>query len=205
MAARSPPEPRTAACGSGIWKPASNAAACAAPGFLSLLNSAGQVVYDDSDGNPGLRQFDWTLKAGSYFLKLTATDGLSDCDLAMSRTQLTLSEQEDNDSRPAAMQLPALPVNGFTGHCGFFGYDGDVDDYYFVNIEAPQSLGASLTYDPLAGNIRLTLLDGSGASLDSDTSGNSGVRGVSAAVTPGTYYLRVQCSSGGADYTMDVS
>ncbi len=172
---------------------------------LTLLNAGGQTIYADNSGNPGLRQFDWALKAGSYFIKLNAEDGVSDCSLAMSKTQLGLSEIEDNDVRAAAMQLDALPIADFTGNCGAFGYDGDADDYFFVNIAAPQSLGASLTYSAADGTLKFYLLDGNGIALDSDTSGNSGVRGVSAAVTPGTYYLRVQCTAGGSDYNMDVS
>jgi hypothetical protein len=173
---------------------------------LTLYNSLGQQVYADTNGNSGTRSFSWGLKAGNYFLRPNAPSGGGDYVLNISRTQETFSETEDNDSRPAAQVLPALPFSAFTGHTGQFGYDGDTDDYFFFNNADPGAqFSSDLTYASASGTLRFFLLDGAGVVLDSDQNLNPGTRHVDATIGPGTYYLRVQCTAGGAGYSCDAS
>jgi hypothetical protein len=172
---------------------------------LDLLNSSGQAIYADSAGNSGTRGFVWGLKAGDYYLRVVAVSGTSDYLLSASKTQLSLDELEDNDTRPAAQQLPDVPFAAFTGHCGKFGYDGDNDDWFFFNLSGSIPFSSTLTYDSGAATLKYYLLDGTGATVDSDTNGNTGTRQVAATIGPGTYYLHVQCSAGGSNYSFDTA
>jgi hypothetical protein len=171
---------------------------------LILLNGQNQTVYNDSAGNSGLRSFSWGLKAGSYYLRILAASGAGNYSLDVSRTPQSLDETEDNDTRPGA-QLISLPVSALAGHCGQFGYDGDTEDYFFFNTGLAATIDSTLTYNAADGILKLYLVDGTGTILASDTAGNPGLRTISLAVGAGTYYLRVQCSSGGSDYSLDAS
>jgi hypothetical protein len=162
------------------------------------------LIHADNLGNPGQRGFDWGLKAGDYYLKVTSSSGATDYTLALSRAVLSLDEDEDNDNRAGAQAL-SLPASAFAGHCGSFGYDGDADDYFFLNLASALTISASFSYSSADGTLRLYLLDNDGTVLDSDTAGNPGTRSVNAAVGAGTYYLRVACTSGGSDYSLDAS
>jgi hypothetical protein len=172
---------------------------------MTLLNGAGQQIYADTAGNPAMRSFTWGLKAGSCFLKLTGASGASNYTLNITKAQQSFSETEDNDTRPTAQQLPALPVANFTGHAGPFGYDGDNDDFFFVNIDTAVLFSSTMTYDSLTGTLRLTLQNSLGTTIDSDTAGNPGVRVVQAPLTPGTYYVVVQRNAGNSDYSLAAS
>jgi len=171
-------------------------------GFV-LLNGANQTIYSATSGNPGSRSFDWGLKAGNYYLRLISASGASDYSLDVSKTAQSLGETEDNDSRAGA-EAATLPF-AYDCHCGDFGYDGDNDDYFFVNQGTDAQISADIAYDQLSGQLGLYLLDADGSVIDSDSAGNPGVRSVSAPVTAGTYYIRVQCSSGGTDYTVNAT
>jgi hypothetical protein len=64
------------------------------------------------------------------------------------------------------------------------------------------TVDGTLSYNSASANLRLYLLNSSGSVVDSDTSGNTGSRSVSASVAAGTYYLRVYCTSGGSEYDL---
>jgi hypothetical protein len=91
----------------------------AASAGFSLYDSSLQLIHADNLGNPAQRSFDWGLKAGNYYLKVTSSSGVTDYTLGLSRIQLSLDESEDNDSRAEAQQI-GLSAATFTGHCGGF-------------------------------------------------------------------------------------
>lgn len=176
----------------------------AASAGFTLYDAGQQLIYADNLGNPGSRSFSWGLKAGSYYLKTTAASGAANYSLGLTSATLSLDESEDNDSRAGA-QAVTLPLSGFSGHCGQFGYDGDGDDYFSFNLASALTVNATLAYSSADGTLKLYLLNSSGSVVDSDTAGNPGTRSVSAALSAGTAYLRAACTSGGSDYTLDVS
>jgi hypothetical protein len=172
---------------------------------LDLLNAANQTIYSDVAGNSGSRSFSWGLKAGEYYLKVNASSGISDYLLDVAKAPSGLDETEDNDTRPAAQPLPALPFAAFAGHCGKFGYDGDNDDWFFFNLSGSIPFSSTLVYDSGGGTVKYFLVDGAGASVASDATGNPGTRTVAATIGPGTYYLHVQSSAGGSGYSFDTT
>jgi hypothetical protein len=171
--------------------------------YLELLNGVGSRIYISDQGNPGSRTYNWSFKAGSYFLKISSNNSPGDYSLGVSKVAGEYDELEENDTLGDAKPLASEVLVDFDGHVGQFGYNGDTNDYQFFNLVASADVQYTLTYDSGQGNVHFFLLNQAGMPISQDTAGNPGTRTVSGNAASGTSYLRVFANSGNSNYTID--
>jgi hypothetical protein len=82
----------------------------------------------------------------------------------------------------------------------------DFNDYFAVTLAAPAEITAAASFNTADMDLNLQLLDALAVVLDSSTSGTDDSEVVFAAVSAGTYFVRVSRIGGwGGDYSLDLS
>jgi hypothetical protein len=147
----------------------------------------------------------------SAAVRVTDSNGFSDeATFTITAGSIGYDEIEDNDTQPAANQLPLLPVVAFKGSIGdnpplYTGYDGDLVDWLlFLGPVIGNTATVDVTYSPTL-NASVGLYDSEGDLLSSYSGGSPAV--ISYTFTPGDispWYVRIDSVTGYGDYSVSV-
>ena len=169
----------------------------------SLLDAAGQTVVagvsadDDEQLNADITV------AGDYYLVVSGAAGVSNSyslDIEVTASQTCRDDGfEDNDSAANALLLVAGDYDASI--CS-----GD-DDFYAVDLNAGDTIDASIDFNVNDGDLDIALLSEAGAILTSSTTATSGQEAIHYVVaSAGRYKLRVYGFAGAAaDYSLSLS
>ncbi len=145
------------------------------------------------------------LYPGRYNSLLTVSNSVGTANYNFTLTIL-YNEIENNDLPSQANALPTLPVVDFWGNLGPGGYDGDENDYFFVDLLVGQRLTATIEYNSDT-DFGFRLLDSGGVVKADGIIVGDGLQELQWDVdADGRYYIRCFYRSGPTtDYSMDVS
>lgn len=169
---------------------------------LALLDNTGNAIASSSgDGAAGDSINYFGSNAGTYFIRVN--QGVPDASSKYTIVTAVLPSQDPGADISDAYSLGSAFPPSNTLIQGSVG-GSDTDDYYEVSLSRNSSLNAQLT--PKSANADLYLLNSSGATISSSTTGSTALDSIpSTSLTTGTYFVRISGSSDNTGYSLNVS
>jgi len=166
---------------------------------LYLLNASGALLK--SSVNPGTADEainNAALLAGTYYVKVAAVNNSNIAAYTLTN-QISYFPGDTNDK--AGNTIATAKIQDATPETGWVGL-GDNIDYYRIDLPTPTQL--TLRLDMTGGNANLALYNAQGRRLDASVKSGALEDMITANLTAGTYYARVNAVSGNSiDYTLD--
>ena len=164
---------------------------------LQLLNSGGTVISGSYNGGAMVDSVSASLAAGTYYALVYQYSGDTNYNLSISSTSVN---DGGGNTMIAASDLGVL--SGLVSRNDWVGA-GDVNDYYRFVLSG--SSNVSLVLSGLSADADLQLYSGTGSLIAGSYNGGSMVDSVSASLSAGTYYARVNQYYGDTNYNLSIS
>jgi hypothetical protein len=184
--------------GAGLCEPCSVDAQCGGPGDLCLVIDGDERCAAACNGA--------SCPVGYMCVSSTSVQGTSAEQCVPTTTSCeppdtcTDDEFEDNDSRTQAQTNAALAAGIYS-----MAICDDDPDWYRLEIVGDTDLQATSELMGM-GDITLSLLDASGASIASSLGGGTGIESIQQCLSTGTYYLRItESGATQGTYELDVA
>ncbi len=173
-------------------------------GYLDLYDASGvnYFTYVYITGTTP-KSLSWNLRPGTYYIRVERSSGVWSYTLSNTLTPASLGDDPENNG--VYTTASTLSLNGAaTGHIGY-SYNtstADTDDWWKVVTTQDGKLNVTIT-GTAATNGYLDLYDASGINYFTYVYvSGAATKSVSWDLRPGTYYVRVERSSGTWSYTL---
>ena len=166
---------------------------------VQLLNSSGGVISRSQAFGTTSESITCQLSAGTYYARVYQFSGNTTYGLSLKATAVAPVDNAGNTLATARNVGTLTATQSFSDWVG----SADIDDYYSFNVTTPSNVNLNLT--GLSADVDLYLLNSSGTVISSSDAGGNTSESIGRQLSAGTYYARVNRSSGDTTYGLSLN